>query len=208
MKTFKDRVRQHLAVKQARLGEDYLGATMSSHLLKPLLGPGLAPFPSVIGSLHGYTTSDIDVPSNAKGILPGVGDSRLVRRARKVRKKTAPDAKYQKGRIFSDNLAVVSPMVSLAILGAALEASTGGGPESVNRAARMGMAAGVGMAGTGALLALIKRKRTLEEQAEAERKSGLLNYLIPGRGAYEWWKRIGASTHFDEKKEKTDVTPT
>lgn len=77
-----------------------------------------------------------------------------------------------------------------AVLGSMLSKDKG-------RGATVGGALGVGAAGLGHLAAMIaaaaKRRRTKEEQIEADKGSLLAKYLVPGKAAYGNLKRLGRS---------------
>ena len=57
----------------------------------------------------------------------------------------------------------------------------------------------------GSIAAGIRRKRTLEEQAKSDSKGrAVAKYLVPGLAQYDSLKRVGASSHLDDKSKKTD----
>lgn len=202
-----ERLRQYWVAKQASLATDYIGAA----LIEPAIPPS-----TLLGLAHGYLADDSEAPDDLLGLVPGVGTSRLLRRGRRVRKALAPDAKHQKARILSDQLSPGVNMLLLAGVGGSIggiHALTKGSQEKnqqrgttpaagVRRGALVGAGTGLAASMAALTLAAIKRKRTKEEQAKAERKPGYLNHLIPGRGTYEIYKRLGASTHFDETPEE------
>ena len=118
---------------------------------------------------------------------------------RKVRKDVAPDAKWQRGRILSDQLAAaVLPLIGGAA-GATVGGLAGGG-----RGARAGGLIGAGaLAAPGmaaAIAAAITRRRTREEQEKAERTHGALSYVVPGKATYDIWKRLGYSGNYDNEQ--------
>lgn len=190
------RLGRYWAAKQAGLTADSLG---SLGLSSKLVGP-----------IHGWFTDDLNIPDPDKEValsfVPGVGSNRIVRRARRVREETAPGANFQTSRVLSDAFSPVGNALLMTILGGVIGGAAGIRDDNVFEGIGIGAASGFGISGisniAGSILAATKRKRTKEEQAKAESKPGLFNWLIPGRGAYENWKRIGASTHFEGKPYK------
>jgi hypothetical protein len=183
---------KYLTRKQASLGTDVGGAFLSSQI------PYVGPFVGLGGTLHGFTSDDTDVPGDSKGLIPGVGGSRLIRRHRRVRKELVPESRFQRSRIISDQIAPLTPAVLLGLAGAGVGSAVSGG-----RGARIGagIGAGIGVAGglLGALLAGITRRRTAEEQLAAEKQPAALAHVVPGLGTYNLWKRLGYSRNYDVK---------
>lgn len=197
-----DKVNQlYMAVKQAGLGGDISGGVISNMLT---LGMGL-PI-SAGGTVHGFVTDDVNVPSDAAGVIPGVGESRIIRRMRKVRKDVAPEAEFQSGRIISDMIAPMTIPLAAGVGGAWLGAGMGNyRGKTLKDAVTGGLAglgagfgAGVAASLAGALAAAITKRRTRDEQRAAELQHGFLSHIVPGKGTYNLWKRLGYSTNYDE----------
>ena len=186
------RLQKYLAIKQASLGGDYAAAALDF--------AGAIP-----GTLHGFFDKNTDVYADELGAAPGVGASRLVRRQRNVRKKLAPDKFFQRGRILSDLVSPGGQMLLLALAGGIVGGIVGDIEGRAELGAIAGAGAGLATGGmvnmAGALAAALTRKRTIEEQAKAENRSGIWSWLVPGKGTYDSWKRLGASTHFDKTRD-------
>lgn len=157
-------------------------------------------------------TGDTEVPNAAAGVIPGIGESRIIRRLRKVRKDVAPEAKSQRSRILSDVFAPMTfPLAAGAggaLAGAGVVAGAGawagdGAHYKTNRDVAKGAFIGglTGLAAgalTGVLAAAITKRRTRDEQRAAELEPGLLSHVVPGKGVYNYWKRLGYSKNYDE----------
>lgn len=179
----------YMAVKQAGLTGDIAGSAITA---------GFAPF----GIVHGFDTDDIEVPNDAAGVIPGVGASRLVRRMRKVRKDVAPEAESQSSRILSDAFGPITSSLAAGAGGAGLGAGIGALRGNTLGGAVTGgvtaFGAGVTANLAGALAAALTKRRTRDEQRAAELEPGFLSHAAPGRGIYNYWKRLGYSKNYDE----------
>lgn len=181
----------YMAVKQASMEADVAGNVLGSSLTGGMSG--------LIGGLHGFVAEgdELNVPNNSLGLVPGVGSSRMVRRARNVRKDLAPEAASQRGRLVSELISPVTSTLANTGLGMAAGAVLDG-----RRGAAVGGMVGVwaGLAKNLAsmLLAASTRRRTKEEQVEAEKSSSLYAHVIPGRGIYDFLKRVGYSGNYDK----------
>lgn len=190
---------KYLTRKQASLGTDVGGAFLGSQI------PYVGPLFNLGGNLHGFMDDDTNVPGDSKGLIPGVGDSRLLRRQRRVRKELVPESSFQRSRILSDQMTPLTSTVLLGLAGAGVggAVSSGSGENGVIKGA--GIGAGIGLAGglLGALLAGITRRRTAEEQRAAEKQPAMLAHVVPGLGTYNLWKRLGYSQNYDVKGSPT-----
>ena len=158
-------------------------AMTSSH---PLLA-GVSP--SSIGMAHAAVIPDWSPESadDMKGLLPGVGTSRVLRRGARVRRLMLPKAGDASDRVRRDFLSITTP-ASLALLAGLISRN-----ENLFKG---GMAlAGFSLAGAG--LAGLTRGRTAIEQFKAESRPGILSWIVPGLGAYDHFKRLGYSTRMD-----------
>lgn len=194
-----DKVNQlYMAVKQAGLTGDITGDVIASMLP---FGAG-APL-SVGGTVHGFVTDDEEVPNDAAGITPGIGESRIIRRLRKVRKDVAPEAKFQRSRILSDVFAPMTFPLAAGTAGALVGADVhnkidGDAATGAVKGGIAGIAAGAAVNLAAALAAAITNRRTRDEQRAAELEPGLLSHVVPGKGVYNYWKRLGYSKNYDE----------
>lgn len=211
-------LKQYWANKQASLLTDYVGSTWSPGLFKGESDnmKGL----TTLGTMHGMAEEDLTIPSDALGLAPGIGKSRILRRARRVRKELGPEGSGNRARIFSDKVAPLTNIALLAAIGGVLghahnehlTTRTGSVYDTTPmgkrhreisgtyRGAMLGAGAGAVLGLAGALAAALTRKRTKEEQADVEGSTAhaVLNHLVPGKGAYDWHKRLGASTYFED----------
>lgn len=193
-----DKVNQlYMAVKQASMEADVAGDVLGY----PLTGGAS----SLIGGLHGFVADgdELNVPNNSLGLIPGVGSSRMVRRARNVRKDLAPEAASQRGRLVSELISPVTSTLASTGLGMAAGAGLGGRPGAFV-GGMIGMSTGLATNLASVLLAASTRRRTKEEQVEAEKKSSLSAHVIPGRGLYDFLKRVGYSGNYDKGSPNKD----
>ena len=184
-----ERLKQYWATKQANLTGDVIGNVLWT-----------GPFTDVLGQSHAIL--DRSHPKNDfKGLLPGVGASRVMRRQMKVRKDTGPKDSYPEQRIMGDDLSWFTPVLLFATLG------FGGGLLAKDRQGPLkgaGIGAGVAVSGAlaGLLTATLTKRRTKEEQAKAERQPAYLSHIVPGLGMYNKYKRLGYSANYDNPKGK------
>ena len=179
-----ERLKQYWATKQANLAGDVTG---------DILWTGI---PSVFGQSDALVRRSF--PKNdSKGLLPGVGASRVLRRQMKVRTDTGPKDPYPEQRILSDDLSVFTPILLFATLGfgGGLLAKDQQGPL---KGAGMGAGVAASAAVAGLLTAALTRRRTKEEQAKAEQQPAYLNHIVPGLGMYNKYKRLGYSANYDK----------
>lgn len=180
-----ERLKQYWATKQAGMKADVAGSAL------------IGPLSNLAGYVHGYASDSTKVPDDAMGFVPGVGTSRMERRQRHVRKDLVPKAKWQRGRILSDELATITPILMLSAIGGGIGAASNG-KDGAMTGALIGGGAGVAAGLAAALAAAITKRRTREEQTNSEKSPGVLNHLIPGRATYNMWKRIGYSGNYDK----------
>lgn len=168
----------------------------------------------VWGDTTGFLTTNLELP--IAGAMEGGG--RMTRRARRVRRELLPDAENPDVRLLYEKEYAMRGLFLPLLAGAIIGGTMGGlskkenvsTRERIGGGATLGAGAGIvlsllGMVG-GQTLAAATPKRTLEQQARAERRNALWHY-IPGVSDYERWKRIGASTHFEGKKPTPDSRP-
>ena len=196
------RIKTGMAVKQAGLGGDITGDVIAS-----MLPFGMGAPISAGGTVHGFVTDDTGVPNDAAGVVPGIGNSRIIRRLRKVRKDVAPEAKSQRSRIMSDVIAPMTFPLAAGATGALAGAlagahryhhTTGDAADGALVGGLTGLAAGTAANLAAALAAAITNRRTRDEQRAAELEPGLLSHVVPGKGVYNYWKRLGYSKNYDE----------
>ena len=145
--------------------------------------------PTSIGMAHA-SIDHYGVPGPAddmKGLLPGVGTSRILRRGARVRRRMLPKAGDPSDRVRRDFLSITTP-ASLALLAGLI---------ARNEHLFKGGMALAGFSLAGAALAGLTRKRTALEQFKAESRPGILSWIVPGLGAYDHFKRLGYSTRMD-----------
>jgi len=147
--------------------------------------------------------------------IPGVSNYRMGRRRAIV----AAKSKELGGTRARSNLAaeILGPLTSIATgglagagIGAGLGAIGAGSDSShpVKETALVGGALGAGAAALGmpvaTLMALIKRRRTMSEQAATDTSGGrtAAKYLLPGVATYDDLKRLGASRNLIEDRAK------
>lgn len=188
---------KYLTRKQASLATDVGGAFLGSQV------PYVGPLFSLGGTLHGFTTDDTNVPGDAKGLIPGVGDSRLLRRHRRVRKELVPESRFQRSRILADILAPIATVAAGNYAGRRIgEAANTMYPEE---GGSIGAAYGTLLAAmpvvAGAIVAGFTPRRTHKEQQTAER-APFSRSLIPGVGTYDLFKRLGYSKTYDEAADR------
>lgn len=171
--------------------------------------PPLSVIPS--GAYIAGLLSDIEGDESKKkqirALIPGVGSYRMGNRIRSQVLKELDDIEKSKGKhddaspIAHSVAEHIGPLTST-LTSAAAGAGVGlvGGP--------VGAAVGGVGGGLAALIAQIAalrsaakdRRRTSEEQIEADKGSVLAKYLIPGKAAYGMYKRLGRSQGDREEK--------
>ena len=159
----------------------------------PFIGPAFTVAP--------YWAGLASAPDNSqKGIgmsfLPGVSSFRRGNRMKtQVMRELAQienDKKNKDARpvahAIAEHIGPTTSFLTSAVLGSGLGALL---------AKRKGALAGAGIAGVatliGMLAAAIKRRRTKQEQIDADKGSVLMKYLVPGTGTYDYFKRLGRS---------------
>lgn len=186
-----ERLKQYWATKQASMQSDVVGNALTGAI------PHAGALANSIGSIHGYITDSTNVPNDYVGLAPGVGASRVERRQRRVRKDLVPEERWQRGRIFSDEAATMTPILMLSAIGGGIGAASGA-QDGVMKGAIVGGAVGGAASVAAALMAAITKRRTRAEQTESEKSPGILNHLIPGRATYNLYKRLGYSANYDK----------
>lgn len=156
---------------------------------------------SALGSAAGLLTDDFKEhdESALKAFLPGVGAYRLAKRLSSQVKHEQEDARKM-GRkdvrpvahALAEKIGPATSTGLAALLGAAIGGASGGRKGA-------GIGAGTGLAASGmahavaAIAAAVKRRRAASEQMDADSKSVLSKYLVPGSAAYGYFKRMGRS---------------
>ena len=186
-----ERLKQYWATKQANMESDVVGSVLTGAV------PYVSPYANRIGRIHGYITDDTNVPNDYLGFAPGVGESRIRRRQRRVRKDLVPEERWQSGRIFSDEVATMTPILMLSAIGGGIGADSGA-QDGARKGALIGSGVGIATGAVAALMAAITKRRTRAEQTESEKSPGILNHLIPGRAIYNKYKRLGYSANYDK----------
>lgn len=187
-----ERLKQYWVTKQANLKSDVAGSLLTGGVT-PVVGP-IADF---VGRAHGYTTDSTETPDDYMGLIPGVGQSRIGRRQRRVRKDLVPEERWQSGRILSDDASTMTSILMLSAIGGGVGAASGA-QGGVMKGAFVGGGVGIAAGVAGALMAAITKRRTRAEQTESEKSPGILNHLIPGRATYNLYKRLGYSANYDK----------
>lgn len=204
-------VRRAALTKSGSLATDYL-ATLPTTVATgvPLLGLPISAA-STGGSIAGLVSAPKtkrNPETDAMSVIPGIAQYRLMQRYRRVMDESNRRRAHGTANVVAEQLGAI-PSV---LVGGGLGAAAGGGIGAL-AGGRDGAGSGAiigGMAGLtlpviiGGIVAGIRRKRTLGEQAAADTTGrAVAKYLVPGLGTYDSLKRLGASTHFDEsKKEK------
>lgn len=198
-------------LKKAELLNDAVGASASSLYTYPL-----APLAAAGGYIHGIaadapTVKDIKKMDNQPGtsFLPGVGFSRMLRREKALRSllKDDPDSfDYPVSDAVGAWTHPIAYTLGGGLAGAGLGGIIGGG-EGAAVGSLIGAGAGAATSGIGSLIGAYTgwgtKKRTLEQQAEAENKKYnlLLNTLVPGRAVYNRARRLNTSQLLSEMSE-------
>lgn len=198
-------------LKKAELLNDAVGAGASTLYTYPI-----APITALAGHIHGMaadapSVSDIKKLDNQPGtsFLPGVGFSRMQRRSKALRKllKDDPDS-YDLP--VSDVIGTWTNPIAYTLGGGLAGAGLGGvlgGGEGALVGAGLGAGAGAITSGLGGVIGEYMgwgtKKRTLEQQAEAENRKYnlLLNTLVPGRALYNRARRLNTSQLLSEMSE-------
>ena len=182
----------------------------------PFVGPAISAAP--------YFAGLASMPDNSqKGIgmsfLPGVSSFRRGNRIKtQVMRELAQIEKDKKNKdarpvahAIAEHIGPTTSLLTSAGIGAGLGALLAQSKRDIPGVAGGGALAGVGVAGVatliGMLAAAIKRRRTKQEQIDADKGSLLMKYLVPGTAAYDYHKRLGRSQGErdeaeDEKKNK------
>ena len=213
----RSQARRAALTKAAGIATDYI-ATIPSNMLASSGVPGvaqLAAFSNIGGSLAGLIT-DPDKKKNPKtdalSFVPGVGHYRLSRRYRRVMDESNRRGAHGTANLVAEALGPVTSSIIGAGTGGVLGGILGSlkrdefGRNKTRSGAVVGtIAGGVLPALIGSIAAGIRRKRTLDEQAAADTTGrAVAKYLVPGLSQYDSLKRLGASSHLDDKSKKTD----
>lgn len=151
-----------------------------------------------------------------RALIPGVSSYRMGNRIRAQVKKELEDIKKDKdaegarpvahaiAEYLGNGTSSVLPALAGAVIGGVAGSKTdlGAGGGSIAGALTGGGLATLGIV-AGALAAAIKRRRTKKEQIEADKRSVLAKYLIPGLANYNYYKRIGRSQGDREESPKS-----
>jgi hypothetical protein len=187
----------------SRIGD--FGLTGIGSYLTAQMIPGVSSVANTAGGVAGALREDAleeikERGHAAKSLIPGVGAYRQGVIARAV-----ADESGERGRkqllheMIGSRLGNFGVGMAGAAGGAALAKKLG--HESVAPLAVAGGVAGlVAPSALAAIVALSTKTRTKKEQAEAEKRNVLLNY-IPGYGDYQYMKRLGRGydKHFEKK---------
>lgn len=204
-------VRRAALVKSGSLATDYL-ATIPTTVATgvPLLG-----LPVSVASTGGSIAGLVAAPktkhnpeTDAMSVVPGVAQYRLMQRYRRVMDESNRRRAHGTANTVAEQLGGISGTLVGGGLGAAAGGGIGalaGGRDAAGSGALIGGIAGLTLPTIiGGIVAGIRRKRTLGEQAAADTTGrAVAKYLVPGLSTYDSLKRLGASTHLDKsKKEK------
>lgn len=178
-------------------------ATPMTDALGAVFG-GMLPLGGVaggIGAISGGFTNDFGKhdENEAMAFVPGVGAYRLAKRINsQVNREQLEANDLGRDKVKPVRHAVaekIGPIASMALstlLGAGI-----GRLVNKKKGARTGAKIGLGAGGIASLIGMIaaakKRRRTKEEQFDADEKSVLPKYLVPGAALYGMSKRLGRS---------------
>ena len=188
-------------------------ATPMTDALGAVVG-GMLPFGRLaggIGAVSGGLTNDFGEHDEnaAMAFIPGVGAHRLAKRINSQVNREQIEAK-ELGRdevkpvrhAVAEKLGPATSMALSTLLGAGI-----GHLVDKKKGARTGAKIGLGVGGVASLAGMIaaakKRMRTKEEQMDADEKSVLPKYLVPGAALYGMSKRLGRSQGDRDDKEKS-----
>jgi hypothetical protein len=177
---------------------DFLGAMVGS------LVPHAGPLATGIGASAGLLSDDFKEhdSSKLKAFIPGVGGYRLGRRLSSQVKHEQEDARKLGRKDVSpvahataERLGQLTSILASTALGGGLGAMVN--KKDRGKGFRVGAGLGAGaasLANLGGLIAAgVKRRRTKEEQLDADSESTLDKYLVPGLATYGASKRMGRS---------------
>ena len=193
--------RRAVLMKAAGVLSDVVAAATPGVVLG---GTGFAPAAALsdrIGNIAGLVADpegDLNPATRGSSFIPGVGAYRLAQRKRRV-----ADASNAKGAHGTANLVaeLLGKYTSSAVGGVAgglLGKRLGGDKRHAAIGAVTGAVAPLIL---GSLGAAISSKRTKDEQVERDSAGrAVAKYLIPGLATYDNYKRLGASSNYDEKQ--------
>lgn len=219
-------------IKQADVTSDFLGGaagnmalgTMYSNLPEGHTRDLLRSVHSTVrtgGDIHGFLSETPTIQDIKKmdsdtgpGFVPGVADSRLLRRRRAIRGLLNED---KNSHPLSELLGLRGNIILSGLLGAG--AGAGIGRYATRNSDSLGKIHGTlggsivgGLGGIalgsiaqqlGMLAAGTTPRRTLEEQYNYENRNNWLRHLlIPGMANYDYYKSLGASKHISEMPEE------
>lgn len=191
---------QLLREKRAGIGTDMLLA-FAGDRAADMVAPGVGTLAGSLGTLHGLfaptpTLDDIQKMDATQGnsALPGVGDSRALRRRRALRKLLKDKPGY-----FNLPLSEASGVATTSLAPVFAGALTGD-----ETGLNAGAAIGLGGQALGSLAALFTKRRSLDDQAKVEnsKSRALLRHIVPGLAAYDFWKGLGATRNLSGDVDK------
>ena len=208
--------------KQAGVWADYFGGapthgTLSVLKRVPVVGPvaqaahaGLGLGSTIHGLSQPVSDKDIEEMDNSvgMGLVPGVADSRMLRRFRHSAEKTG--GKHPMANVVGENLGSSVPILASMIAGAAIGAiakSTDklASTENIAASGLMGAGIGGGLAGLATLAGFgaagLTPRRTKAEQKEHDDSVHAENWMIPGAAAYNRAKRFGRLLEEQDERE-------
>lgn len=160
-------------------------------------GPAVAPIAYISGLMGNQDNSQKKV---GPAFIPGVSNYRIgnriktqvVRELEQIKQDKKNEGARPVAHAVAEHLGSGTSMLIPLLAGTGIGAAVGKERGALNGYIA---GAGVGTAATliGAIAAAIKRRRTAQEQIEADKGSLLAKYLVPGRAAYDYYKRIGRS---------------
>lgn len=210
---------QQAMLKKASAVDDILGS-VGSVALSPLTAgaTGAANFVGGIAGLIQKAPTDEELMKMDRergwSYVPGVAGNRLNRR---YKKQLVNDKGSAAPRLWSHLLgpatAALTTIGAATLAGGLIGGATNGFKTDENALVGAGIGAGLGLTGWGLtegvispLAALLKPRRTKEEQRAAANSSTLKQWFVPGTAQYDFWKSmgraIGDSEDNDVKLEK------
>lgn len=177
---------------------DFMGAVVGSMI------PYAGPIANGVGASAGILSDDFKEhdKSRLRALIPGVGGYRLAKRLASQVKHEQEDAR-RLGRkdvspvahAMAEKIGPATSMLASALLGGGIGALAHKKDRGRGFLAGAGIGAGASaLANIGGLIAAgIRRRRTKEEQLDADSEATIKKYLVPGLATYGASKRMGRS---------------